>query len=265
MPIVPVRLEIAVINAGRRLLDSIIIFFIILLGVVLTGLKVFKEYERGVVFRLGRLVSFRGPGLSFIIPFLEKMVRVDLRTLTLNVPPQDVITRDNVSVKVAAVVYFRVLDPNSALIQVENYLFAISQFAQTTLRNVCGQSELDQILSQREKLNAQIQEIVDAQTTSWGIKVSLVAIKDIDLPQDMQRAMAKQAEAERERRAKIIHAEGEFQAAQKLADAAEIMAKQPATFHLRFLQALSQVAVEKNETIIVPLPIDLLASIFKPH
>jgi regulator of protease activity HflC (stomatin/prohibitin superfamily) len=158
-----------------------------------------------------------------------------------------------------------VLDPNSALIQVENYLFAISQFAQTTLRNVCGQSELDQILSQRERINAQIQEIVDAQTTSWGIKVSLVAIKDIDLPQDMQRAMAKQAEAERERRAKIIHAEGEFQAAQKLADAAEIMAKQPATFHLRFLQALSQVAVEKNETIIVPLPIDLLASIFKPH
>ena len=190
MPIVPARLEIAVINAGRRLLDSIIIFFIILLGVVLTGLKVFKEYERGVVFRLGRLVSFRGPGLSFIIPFLEKMVRVDLRTLTLNVPPQDVITRDNVSVKVAAVVYFRVLDPNSALIQVENYLFAISQFAQTTLRNVCGQSELDQILSQRERINAQIQEIVDAQTTSWGIKVSLVAIKDIDLPQDMQRAMA---------------------------------------------------------------------------
>ena len=185
--------------------------------------------------------------------------------LTLNVPPQDVITRDNVSVKVAAVVYFRVLDPNSALIQVENYLFAISQFAQTTLRNVCGQSELDQILSQRERINAQIQEIVDAQTTSWGIKVSLVAIKDIDLPQDMQRAMAKQAEAERERRAKIIHAEGEFQAAQKLADAAEIMTKQPATFHLRFLQALSQVAVEKNETIIVPLPIDLLTSIWKPH
>ena len=245
------------------MLGSIIIFLIILLAVVLMGVRIFKEYERGVVFRLGRLVSFRGPGLSFIIPFIEKMVRVDLRTLTLNVSPQDVITRDNVSLKVAAVVYFRVLDPNNALTQVENYLFAISQLAQTTLRSVCGQAELDQILSQRERINAQIQEIVDAQTDPWGIKVSLVAVKDIDLPQDMQRAMAKQAEAERERRAKVIHAEGEFQAAQKLFDAAEIMARHPATFHLRFLQALSQVAIEKNETIIVPLPIDLLASILK--
>jgi regulator of protease activity HflC (stomatin/prohibitin superfamily) len=245
-------------------LGSISIFFIIVLAAALAGVRIFKEYERGVVFRLGRLVSFRGPGLSFIIPLIEEMVRVDLRTLTLNVPPQDVITRDNVSVKVAAVVYFRVLDPNNALTQVENYLFAISQLAQTTLRSVCGQSELDQILSQRERINAQIQQIVDEQTDPWGIKVSLVAVKDIDLPQDMQRAMAKQAEAERERRAKVIHANGEFQAAQRLADAAEIMAKQPATIHLRFLQALSQVAVEKNETIIVPIPIDLLASIMKP-
>jgi len=243
---------------------SIGIFLVIVLTAALVGVRIFKEYERGVVFRLGRLVSFRGPGLSFIIPLIEKMVRVDLRTLTLNVPPQDVITRDNVSVKVAAVVYFRVLDPNNALTQVENYLFAISQLAQTTLRSVCGQAELDQILSQRERINAQIQQIVDEQTDPWGIKVSLVAVKDIDLPQDMQRAMAKQAEAERERRAKVIHANGEFQAAQRLADAAEIMAKQPATIHLRFLQALSQVAVEKNETIIVPIPLDLLAAIMKP-
>jgi regulator of protease activity HflC (stomatin/prohibitin superfamily) len=242
------------------LLGSISIFLVIIVAAALMVVKVFKEYERGVVFRLGRLVAFRGPGLSFVIPFIEKMVRVDLRTLTLNVPPQDVITRDNVSVKVAAVVYFRVVDPNSALTQVEKYLFAVSQLAQTTLRSVCGQAELDQILSQRERINALIQEIVDAQTSPWGIKVSLVAVKDIDLPQDMQRAMAKQAEAERERRAKVIHAEGEFQASQKLSDAAEILAAQPASFHLRFLQALSQVAIEKNHTIIVPVPLDLLAS-----
>jgi len=246
------------------LLGSISIFLVIILAAGLIVIKVFKEYERGVVFRLGRVVSFRGPGLSFVIPIIEKMARVDLRTLTMNVPPQDIITRDNVSVKVAAVVYFRVLNPNNALTQVENYLFAISQLAQTTLRSVCGQAELDQILSQRERINAQIQQIVDEQTDPWGIKVSLVAVKDIDLPQDMQRAMAKQAEAERERRAKVIHANGEFQAAQRLADAAEIMAKQPATIHLRFLQALAQVAVEKNETIVVPVPIDLLASIAKP-
>jgi regulator of protease activity HflC (stomatin/prohibitin superfamily) len=243
------------------LVVPITILLIVLLAAVLITIKVFKEYERGVVFRLGRLVSFRGPGLSFVIPFVERMVRVDLRTLTLTVSPQDVITRDNVSVKVAAVVYFRVLDPNNALTQVENYLFATSQLAQTTLRSVCGQEELDHILSQRERINARIQEIVDSQADPWGIKVSLVAVKDIDLPQDMQRAMAKQAEAERERRAKVIHAEGEFQAAQRLADAAEVMARQPATIHLRFLQALTQVAVEKNETIIVPLPIDLLTSI----
>jgi regulator of protease activity HflC (stomatin/prohibitin superfamily) len=242
------------------LLGSISIFLVIILAAGLMVIKVFKEYERGVVFRLGRLVAFRGPGLSFVIPFIEKLVRVDLRTLTMNVPAQDVITRDNVSVKIAAVVYFRVVDPNSALTQVEQYLFAVSQLAQTTLRSVCGQAELDQILSQRERINAQIQEIVDAQALPWGIKVSLVAVKDIDLPQDMQRAMAKQAEAERERRAKVIHAEGEFQASQKLSDAAEILSKQPASFHLRFLQALSQVAIEKNHTIIVPLPLDLLAS-----
>jgi regulator of protease activity HflC (stomatin/prohibitin superfamily) len=245
------------------LLGSISIFLIIILAAGLIVIKVFKEYERGVVFRLGRLVAFRGPGLSFVIPFIEKMVRVDLRTLTMNVSPQDIITRDNVSVKIAAVVYFRVVDPNKALTQVEKYLFAISQLAQTTLRSVCGQAELDQILSQRERINAQIQEIVDAQTFPWGIKVTLVAVKDIDLPQDMQRAMAKQAEAERERRAKVIHAEGEFQASQKLSDAAEILAKQPASFQLRFLQALSQVAIEKNHTIIVPVPLDLLALVLR--
>jgi len=244
-------------------LAATITFLIIVLAVGLSAVKIFKEYERGVVFRLGRLVSFRGPGLSFVIPLVEKMIRVDLRTVAMPVSPQDVITRDNVSVKVAAVVYFRVVDPNSAITQVENYLFATSQLAQTTLRSVCGQAVLDEILSQRERINAQIQEIVDAQTDPWGIKVSLVAVKDIDLPQEMRRAMAKQAEADRERRAKIIHAQGEFQAAQKLSDAAEIMAKQPAALHLRFLQALSQVAVEKNDTIIVPVPVDLLASLLK--
>jgi regulator of protease activity HflC (stomatin/prohibitin superfamily) len=245
------------------LLVPIITFLIIVLAIGLSGVKIFKEYERGVVFRLGRLVSFRGPGLSFVIPFIEKMVRVDMRIVTMTVPPQDVITRDNVSVKVAAVVYFRVLNANSTITQIENYLFGTSQLAQTTLRSVCGQAELDELLSQREKINAQIQEIIDAQTDPWGIKVALVAVKDIDLPQGMQRAMAKQAEAERERRAKVIHAEGEFQAAKRLSDAAEIMAKQPAALHLRFLQALSQVAVENNETIIVPVPIDLLGTLLE--
>jgi regulator of protease activity HflC (stomatin/prohibitin superfamily) len=245
------------------LFGSVITFLIIVLAVSLSGVKIFREYQRGVVFRLGRLVSFRGPGLSFVIPFIERMIRVDLRTVTMKVSPQDVITRDNVSVKVAAVVYFRVVDPNSAITQVEDYLFGTSQLAQTTLRSVCGQAELDEILSQRERVNARIQEIIDTQTDPWGIKVSLVAVKDIDLPQEMQRAMAKQAEAEREKRAKIIHAHGEFQAAQRISDAAEIMAKQPAALHLRFLQALSQIAIEKNETIIVPYPIDLLASILK--
>lgn len=240
---------------------GVITFLVIFLLIGMSGVKIFKEYERGVVFRLGRLVSHRGPGISFVIPFIEKMIRVKLRTLALPVPPQDVITRDNVSVKVAAVVYFRIVDPNKAMTQVENYLFGISQLAQTTLRSVCGQVELDELLSQMEKINSQIQEIIDFQTDPWGIKVGLVAIKDIDLPLEMQRVMAKQAEAERERRAKILHADGEFQASQRLFEAAEVLAKQPAAFHLRFLEALSRVAVEKNETIIVPVPIDLLASI----
>ncbi len=236
-----------------------ILVIVLIIGV--SGVKIFKEYERGVIFRLGRLVSFRGPGLSFVIPFVEKMVRTDLRTVTLNVPAQDVITRDNVSVKVAAVVFLRIFDPNRALTQVEDFLFGASQLAQTTLRSVCGQAELDEILSQREKLNAQIQEIVDVQTDPWGIKVGQVAIKDIDLPQEMQRAMAKQAVAERERRAKVIHAQGEFEAAQKLNEAAGVMANQPMALHFRFLQALSQIARENNETIVVPLPIELMESV----
>jgi regulator of protease activity HflC (stomatin/prohibitin superfamily) len=240
-----------------------IIFLIVFLAIGLSGVKIFKEYQRGVVFRLGRLVPFRGPGLSYVIPFLEKMVRMDLRTVSMTVSPQDVITRDNVSLKVAAAVYFRVVDPNSAITQIENFLFGTSQLAQTTLRSVCGQAELDEILSQREKINTQIQNIIDAQTAPWGIKVGLVAVKDIDLPQEMQRTMAKQAEAERERRAKVIHATGELQAAQRLADAAAIMVKQPVALHLRFLQVLSQVAIEKNDTIIIPVPIDLLGSVLE--
>lgn len=208
------------------------------------------------------MVPPRGPGITYVIPLIEKMVRVDLRTVTMDVPPQDVITRDNVSVKVSAVLYFRVLDPVRAIREVENYLFATSQLAQVTLRSVCGQGELDELLAEREKINARIQSILDAQTEPWGVKVVLVELKHIDLPQEMQRAMAKQAEAERERRAKIIHAEGEFQAAQKLADAAQVIAKQPAAIHLRFLQSLVQVSAEKNHTVIVPLPVDIATQLF---
>jgi regulator of protease activity HflC (stomatin/prohibitin superfamily) len=209
------------------------------------------------------MVAARGPGIIYVIPLIEKMIRVDLRTVTMDIPPQDVITRDNVSVKVSAVLYFRVLDPNRAIREVENYLFATSQLAQVTLRSVCGQGELDELLAERDKINARIQTILDAQTDPWGIKVVLVELKHIDLPQEMQRAMAKQAEAERERRAKVIHAEGEFQASQKLADAAEIIAKHPMALHLRFLQSLVEVSAEKNSTIIFPVPIDLLAPFLK--
>ena len=230
--------------------------------VLISGIKILKEYQRAVVFRLGRLVASRGPGITYVIPFIEKMLRVDLRTVTLDVPPQDVITRDNVSVKVSAVLYFRVLDPSRAIREVENYLFATSQLAQVTLRSVCGQGELDELLAAREKINAQIQTILDAQTEPWGVKVVLVEVKHIDLPQEMQRAMAKQAEAERERRAKIIHADGEFQASQKLADAAEVIAKQPAALHLRFLQSLLQVSAENNHTIVVPVPVDVATQAF---
>jgi regulator of protease activity HflC (stomatin/prohibitin superfamily) len=236
-----------------------ITFLIIILAAIISGVKVLKEYERGVVFRLGRMVGARGPGLVYIIPGIEKMVKMDLRTVTMDIPPQDVITRDNVSVKVNAVLYFRVLDPNLAVREVENYLFATSQLAQVTLRSVCGQGELDELLAEREKINTRIQDILDNQTDPWGIKVVLVELKHIDLPQEMQRAMAKQAEAERERRAKVIHAEGEFQASQKLLDAAEVMAKQPMALQLRFLQSLVEIASEKNSTTIFPVPIDLLA------
>jgi regulator of protease activity HflC (stomatin/prohibitin superfamily) len=236
-----------------------ITFLIIIIAAIISGVKVLKEYERGVVFRLGRMVGARGPGLVYIIPGIEKMVKLDLRTVTMDIPPQDVITRDNVSVKVNAVLYFRVLDPNLAVREVENYLFATSQLAQVTLRSVCGQGELDELLAEREKINTRIQDILDKQTDPWGIKVVLVELKHIDLPQEMQRAMAKQAEAERERRAKVIHAEGEFQASQKLLDAAEVMAKQPMALQLRFLQSLVEIASEKNSTTIFPVPIDLLA------
>jgi len=230
---------------------------------VISGVKILKEYERGVIFRLGRMVEARGPGIIYVIPLIEKMVRIDLRTVTMDIPPQDVITRDNVSVKVNAVLYFRVLDPNRAIREVENYLYATSQLAQVTLRSVCGQGELDDLLSAREKINSRIQEILDAQTDPWGIKVVLVELKHIDLPQEMQRAMAKQAEAERERRAKVIHADGEFQASQKLADAAEVISKHPIALQLRFLQSLVEVASEKNSTTIFPVPIDLLTPFLK--
>ncbi|MGA9724024.1 MAG: slipin family protein [Candidatus Binatus sp.] len=232
---------------------------VVFIGVifVLSGLKVLNEYERGVVFRLGRLTPYRGPGVIFVIPVLERMARIDLRTVTLDIPPQDVITKDNVTVKVSAVLYFRVVDPSRAVTEVANYLFATMQLAQTTLRSVGGQTELDELLSQRDKLNARIQEIVDSQTEPWGVKVTLVELKNIDLPQDMQRAIAAQAEAERERRAKVIAAEGEFQASQRLADAAEIMSKSPITLQLRYLQTLKEIATENNSTTVFPMPIDL--------
>ena len=246
----------------RELLGPAAIVFVIAAIVLISGIKILREYQRAVIFRLGRMVAPRGPGITYVIPLIEKMVRVDLRTVTMDVPPQDVITRDNVSVKVSAVLYFRVLVPVRAIREVENYLFATSQLAQVTLRSVCGQGELDELLAEREKINARIQTILDAQTEPWGVKVVLVELKHIDLPQEMQRAMAKQAEAERERRAKIIHADGEFQASQKLADAAEVIAKQPTAMHLRFLQSLVEVAAENNHTIVLPLSVDIVTQMF---
>jgi len=234
---------------------------IVLVGMFLaSAIKILNEYERAVLFRLGRLRDIKGPGLIVIIPGIDKIVRIDMRTITMDVPPQDVITKDNVSIKVNAVIYFRVLDANAAVVNVENYLFATSQLAQTTLRSVCGQVELDEILTEREKINLEIQEILDRSTDPWGIKVSLVEVKHIDLPEEMKRAMAKQAEAERERRAKVINAEGEFQAAQKLIDAAALMETQPMSLQLRYLQTLNQIAAENNSTTVFPIPIDL----FKP-
>jgi regulator of protease activity HflC (stomatin/prohibitin superfamily) len=231
---------------------------VILVLFLSSAIRILNEYERGVVFRLGRVIGSKGPGLILLIPVIDKMVKVDLRVVAMDVPPQDVITRDNVSVKVSAVLYFRVIDPNRAIIGVENYLYATSQLSQTTLRSVCGQAELDDLLAEREKINAHIQEILDKDTEPWGIKVAKVEIKHIDLPQEMQRAMAKQAEAERERRAKVIGAEGEYQAAQKLSDAARIIGENPIALQLRFLQTLREVAAENNSTTIFPVPIDLL-------
>ncbi len=247
------------------MISSVATVFIVLIIFVVSGVKILKEYERAVIFRLGRLVAARGPGIIYVIPLIERMQRVELRTVTMEIPPQDVITKDNVSVKVSAVLYFRVIDANKAIVEVADYLFATSQLAQTTLRSTCGQAELDELLAEREKINTHLQEILDAQTDPWGIKVVVVEVKQIDLPQEMQRAIARQAEAERERRAKVINAEGEFQAAQKLADASAVIGQHPMALQLRFLQTLTEVASENNSTTIFPLPIDLIAPFLKPE
>jgi len=244
-------------------MHSLIAIGIIFLFLLMSAIRILREYERGVVFRLGRLVGTKGPGILLLIPLIDKMVKVSLRTIVLDVPPQDVITKDNVSVKVNAVLYFRVMDPSKAIVEVEDYFFATSQLAQTTLRSILGQAELDELLSAREKINQELQIIIDHHTDPWGIKVSLVEVKHVDLPQEMQRAMAKQAEAERERRAKVIHAEGEYQASQRLADAAEIISKHPMSMQLRFLQTLTEVASEHNSTTIFPVPIDLFKPFFE--
>jgi regulator of protease activity HflC (stomatin/prohibitin superfamily) len=241
-------------------MPSIIVIVVLVVLFLVSAIRILREYERGVIFRLGRIINAKGPGLIILIPVIDKMVKVSLRLVVMDVPPQDVITRDNVSVKVNAVVYFRVMDPIKAIVQVENFLFATSQLAQTSLRSVCGQAELDELLSQRDQINARLQEYLDEHTDPWGIKVSNVEIKHIDLPTDMQRAMARQAEAERERRAKVINAEGEFQAAARLADAAGIIGDHPVALQLRFLQTLREVAAENNSTTLFPVPIDL----FKP-
>jgi regulator of protease activity HflC (stomatin/prohibitin superfamily) len=235
-------------------------FGLIFLG---SSVRVLREYERGVIFRLGRLVALKGPGLILLVPVIDRMVRVDLRTVTLNIPPQEVITRDNVPSRVTAVAYFKVIDPNKAIVEVENFLLATSQIAQTAMRSVLGKAELDQLLSERERLNVDLQQIIDEQTEPWGVKVSTVEIKDVEIPEQMQRAMARQAEAERERRAKIIAAEGEFQAAEKLGQAADVMSKNPTTIQLRYLQTLLEMGTSGNTTIVFPLPIDLLSSLTK--
>ena len=239
------------------------IIVIIFMGMILLGnmIRVLKEYERGVVFRLGRLIGAKGPGLIILIPIVDKLVRVDLRVITYDIPPQDVITKDNVSVKVNAVLYFQVTDANRSIVSVANFFEATSQIAQTTLRSVLGQVELDELLADREKINSQLQKIIDDQTEPWGVKVSVVEVKNVDLPPEMIRAIAKQAEAERERRAKIIHAQGEFEAAQKLSEAAAVISKSPGTMQLRYLQTLTEAAAEKNSTLVFPIPIDILEGI----
>jgi regulator of protease activity HflC (stomatin/prohibitin superfamily) len=243
---------------GFSIVPVILVFFVAL--VLFSAVKVVQEYERGVVFRLGRLVGPRGPGLILLLPFVERMQKVDLRTVTMDIPAQEVITRDNVTVRVNAVAYFRVLDPNAAVTNVADYIRATSQIAQTTLRSVLGQSALDDLLAEREQINMQLQQIIDEQTEPWGVKVSIVEVKDVELPQSMQRAMARQAEAEREKRAKIIHAEGEFQASQQLAEAAEVINQNPVTIQLRYLQTLTEIGAEKNTTVVFPLPIDMVSA-----
>jgi regulator of protease activity HflC (stomatin/prohibitin superfamily) len=240
-------------------------FFLIIFLVILaaSAIKILKEYERGVIFRLGRLIGAKGPGIFFIIPGIDKMLRVSLRLVTMDIPPQDVITRDNVSIKVNAVVYFRVIDPNKAVVEVENYLYATSQLAQTTLRSVVGQVELDELLAHRDQINVQLQDILDKHTDPWGIKVTLVETKGVDLPENMQRAIARQAEAEREKRAKIIHADGEYQAAEKLTQAANVISTNSTALQLRFLQTLAEIATEKNSTTIFPVPIDIITPFMK--
>ena len=245
----------------RMLIGPAAAVLVVIVVLLLGGIKILQEYERGVILRLGRLTAARGPGIIYVIPFIEQMFRLDLRTITLDVPSQDVITRDNVSIKVSAVLYFRVLDANRAVVEVQNYLYATSQIAQTTLRSVCGQAHLDELLAERERFNARLQEIIDTHTEPWGVKVVAVEVKHVDLPVEMQRSIARQAEAERLRRAKVINAEGEYQAAVRLNEAATIMETQPMAIQLRLLQALSQVGTEKNQTVIIPVPIDLVNAV----
>ncbi len=246
-------------------MPQFLVLFVLVLFVALSilanAIRVVREYERLVVFRLGRLVGERGPGLVLLIPIVDRAVKVGLRTVTMDVPPQDIITRDNVTVKVNAVIYFRVVDSRQAVVQVENYLYATSQISQTTLRSILGQQELDELLAEREKLNMALQQVIDRQTEPWGVKVTNVEVKNVDLPQEMQRAIARQAEAERERRAKVINAEGEYQAAARLAEAAAVIAKEPAAMQLRYLQTLSEIATENNSTTLFPIPIDLLSAL----
>jgi regulator of protease activity HflC (stomatin/prohibitin superfamily) len=249
---------------GPSLISFLFVTFLILYFLS-SAIKILREYERGVVFRLGRIIPVKGPGLVIILPIIDKLVKVSLRTVTMDVPAQDVITKDNISVKVNAVVYFRVMDSIKAITEVEDFYYATSQMAQTTLRSILGQSQLDDLLSKREEVNADLQKVIDFQTEPWGIKVTAVEVKNVDLPIEMQRAIAKQAEAERERRAKIIHAEGEFQASQKLADAAKIIATESGALQLRFLQTLTEIATEKNSTIIFPVPIDLIKPFLDMH
>ena len=243
---------------------GIIVFIFLVMIIASAAIKIAQEYERGVVFRLGRFTGVRGPGLFMMIPFIERSVKVDLRVVTMDVPSQEAITKDNVTVKVNAVVYYRVVKPEDSVIKVFDHRYATSQIAQTTLRSVLGQSELDEVLAQREKINQTLQRIIDEQTDPWGVKVSIVEIKEVELPQAMQRAISAQAEAERERRAKVVHAEGELQAAEKLAEAAKIMATQPMALQLRYLQTLTVIATDKTNTIVFPLPVDIIASLLKP-